>query len=79
MNLMTKLVQQNKSLALILVNQGQKFVWVYITIIIIVTCLLTEKKSTSLMLIIRVSNFQPIVVYEEYLMDLVLLNLEKYL
>ena len=76
MMLMAALVQQNKSLALILVKQEQKFVWVYITIIIIVTCLLTGKKSASLSLIIRVSNFQPIFVYEEYLMDLVLSNLE---
>ena len=76
MMLMAALVQQNKSLALILEKQEQKFVWVYITIIIIVTCLLTGKKSASLSLIIRVSNFQPIFVYEEYLMDLVLSNLE---
>ena len=76
MMLMAALVQQNKSLALILVKQEQKFVWVYITVIIIVTCLLTEKKSASLSLIIRVSNFQPIFVYEEYVMDLVLSNLE---
>ena len=42
---MAALVQQRKSLVLILVKQRQNFAWAYITIMIIVIFLLTEKKS----------------------------------
>ena len=42
---MEDLVHQRKNLALILVNQTQNFVWVYIIMLIIVICLLMENKS----------------------------------
>ena len=45
---MEDLVHQRKNLALILVNQTQNFVWVYIIMLIIVICLLMENKSLSL-------------------------------
>ena len=45
---MEALVHQRKSLVLNLVKQGQNFGWVYITIMAIVICLLTEKKSLNL-------------------------------
>ena len=46
---------------------------------IIVTCLLMEKKSLSLKLIIKILIFWFSFVYEAYIMDLVLLSLEKYI
>ena len=42
---MEALVQQRKSLSLVLVRQKQNFTSVYITFMIIVICLLTKKKS----------------------------------
>ena len=47
-----------KGLVFILVKQIQNFASVYITFIIIVTSLLMEKKSLSLMLIIKILVFQ---------------------
>ena len=55
---MKALVHQRKSLVLNLVKQGQNFGWVYITIMAIVICLLTEKKSLNLKSIIKMSIFQ---------------------
>ena len=55
---MEALVHQRKSLVLNLVKQGQNFGWVYITIMAIVICLLTEKKSLNLKSIIKMSIFQ---------------------
>ena len=45
---MEALVCQIKSLVLIILNQKQNFAWVCIIILIIVTCLLIEKKSLNL-------------------------------
>ena len=47
MILMTVLVQPRKNLILILVKQRWNFAWVCITIMLIVVCLLTEKKSVK--------------------------------
>ena len=55
---MEALVHQRKSLVLNLVKQGQNFGWVYITIMAIVICLSTEKKSLNLKSIIKMSIFQ---------------------
>ena len=41
-------MHQKKTLVLILVKQTQNFNWVYIIKLIIVTCLLIEKKSLNL-------------------------------
>ena len=56
MILMAALVQEKKNLV-ILVKQRQNFAYACITIVIIVICLLTEKESISLKLIVKVSNF----------------------
>ena len=69
----------HQSLVLILVNQKQNFVSVCIIMMIIVTCLLMEKKSLSLKLTIKMLTFQLKFFSEVYLMYLVLLSLEKYL
>ena len=45
---MEALVHQRKKLVLILVNQTQNFAWVCIIMLIIVICLLMEKKYLSL-------------------------------
>ena len=42
----------------LVVKQRQNFAWVYIIMGIIVICLLTEKKSLSLKLIMEMSTFQ---------------------
>ena len=55
---MEALVHQRKSLVLNLVKQGRNFAWVYITIMAIVICLLTENKSLNLKPIIKMSIFQ---------------------
>ena len=54
----TVLVLQQKSLVFILVKQIQNFNWVWITIMIPSICLLMEKKSIHLLLIIKMSTFQ---------------------
>ena len=63
-----------KSLVLILVKQLQNFAWVCIIMVTIVVCLLMEKKSLSLKLIIKMLTSQ----LEAYLMGLLLMSLEKY-
>ena len=68
-----------KRLVLILVKQTQNFIWVCIIMLIIIICLLMEKKSLSLKPKIKMLTFQINFVSEAYLMNLVLLNLEKYL
>ena len=50
LELMENLVLQKKSLVLILVKQGQNFVYVSITMVIIVICLSMEKKFVRLKL-----------------------------
>ena len=47
------LVHQRMSLALVLVKQGQNFAYVCIIIVIMVICLLMEKKFISLELVIQ--------------------------
>ena len=47
--------------------------------LIIVICLLMEKKSLNLKPAIKMLTFQQNFIWEVYLMDLVLLSLEKYL
>ena len=54
---MAVLVQQRKNLILILVKQTQNFAWVCIATMIIVICLLTEKKPTSLNRVMGSSTF----------------------
>ena len=54
---MEDLVNQRKSFVLFLVKQTQNFAWVYILMLIIVTCLLMEEKSLSLKLTIENANF----------------------
>ena len=53
------LVHQRKSFFLILVKQVQNFVRVCIIMMIIVICLLMEKKPLSLKLIIKMLTFNP--------------------
>ena len=77
--LMEALVQQKKSLVLILAKQTQKFAWVYIIMLVVVIGLLIEKKYLKLKLTIKMLTFQLNFVSELFLMDLVLLSLEKYL
>ena len=77
--LMVALDRQSKSLILILLKQAQNFVWVYNIMLIIVICLLIENKSLNLKLTIKMLTFQLNFVSDVYLMDLVLLSLEKYL
>ena len=70
---------QRKSLILILLRQIQNFVWVYIIVLIIIIWLLMENKSLNLKLTIKIVNFQLTFVSEVFLMDLIVLSLEKYL
>ena len=60
-------------------EKKKEIVGVYIIMLIIVICLLMENKSLNLKLIIKMLTFQLNFVSEVYLMDLVLLSLEKYL
>ena len=55
------------------------FAWVCFIMLVIVTCLLIEKKPLSLKSTMKVSTFQLSFILEVYVMDLVLLSLEKYL
>ena len=52
------LVHQRKSLVMILIKQTQNFVFVCIIMLIILICLLIEKKSLSLKSTIKNINFQ---------------------
>ena len=64
-----------KSLVMILIKHAQIFVRAYIINLIIVICLLMEKKSLSLKPTIAMLTFQLKFVSEVYLMELVLLSL----
>ena len=66
-----------KKLVLILVKQTQNFAWFYIIMVIIVICLLMERNSLSLKPTIKILTFQLSFVLEVFIMDLVLLSLEK--
>ena len=77
MNVQLMVMMEKKSV-LILLKQIQNFVGVCIILLIIVICLLMEKKPLNLKLTIKMLTFQLSFVLEEYLMDLVLLSLEKY-
>ena len=68
-----------KKFSLILVKQTQNFAWACIMMLMIVICLLMEKKYLSLKSTIKMLTFLHNFVLEVYLMDLVLLGLEKYL
>ena len=70
--------QNKKSLVLILLNKIQKFVWVYIIMLIMVIYLLMEKKYLILKPQIEMLTFQLNFVFEVYLMNLVLISLKKY-
>ena len=76
---MEDLDYQKKGLVLILLKQAQNFGRVYIIMLIVSICLLMEKKYLNLTLTLRMLTFQLNFVSEVYLMDLVLLYLEKYL
>ena len=76
--LMKALVYQHESLVLILVDRTQKFAWVNIIILIIVTFLLMENKYLSIKLTLKMLTFQINFFSKVFLMDLVLLSLEKY-
>ena len=69
LELMEDLIPPRKNLVITLVKQTQNFAWVYIKILIIDICLST----------MRMFIFQPNGVSEVFLIDLVLLNLDKYL
>ena len=77
--LMAVLVQQRKSLVLLLVKQTQTFLRLCIVMLIIVIYMLIEKKYLSLKPSMKMLTFQLNSVSELYLMDLVLLSLDKYL
>ena len=77
--LMAVLVQQRKSLVLLLVKQTQTFLRLCIVMLIIVIYMLIEKKYLSLKSSMKMLTFQLNSVSELYLMDLVLLSLDKYL
>ena len=76
---MEALVHQRKCLVLILVKKTQNFAWVYI-IMLIVICLLIEKRTLRLKSTMKKLTVQLNFVSEAYLMDLImLLSLENYL
>ena len=64
---------------MMLVKKTQNFAWVDILILIIVICLLMQKKSLNLKSKIKMLTFLLNFALEACLMDLVLLSLEKYL
>ena len=76
---MEALDHQKSSLILILVKQTQNIVWIYIIMVIIVICLLMEKRSLNIKLTIKMLTFQLNFVLEVFLMDLMLLSQEKHL
>ena len=78
MVLLEALDNQRKSLVLILVKKTQTFAHVCIIMVMIVIHLLIKKQSLSLKLTKHMVIFQLYFVLESYLMDLVLLSLEKY-
>ena len=74
LELMENLVLQKKSLVLILVKQGQNFVYISITMVIIVICLSMEKKFVRLKLTMVMLIFYLNFVEEAYLMNLAILR-----
>ena len=58
LGLIEALINQRKSLVLILVYQTTNFAWVYVMMLIIVICLLMEKNSLNLNWKIKVLTFQ---------------------
>ena len=74
LELMENLVLQKKSLVLILVKQGQNFVYVSITMVIIVIRLSMEKKFVRLKLTMVMLIFYLNFVEEAYLMNLAILR-----
>ena len=68
-----------KNFSIYFKKQTQNVAWVYIIMLIIVICLLVEKKCLSLEPAIKMLTFQHSFVWEVYLLDLVLLILETYL
>ena len=67
---MEDLNHQNKNLVLISLKQTKNFVWVCIIMLIIVVCLLMEKKYLKSKSTIKMLSFQLNFVSEVYLMDL---------
>ena len=66
-----------KGFVLFLEKQVQNFAWICIIMLIIITCLLIENKSLRLKPTTKMLTCQVSFVLEAYLMDLVLLSLEK--
>ena len=69
-----RITRYKNILVLISVKQTQNFIWVCIT-----TALLMENKALSLKPTVKMIIFELNFVSEAYLMDLVLVSLEKYL
>ena len=67
------------SISFVLVKQKQICVWVCIVMLIIVICVFMKKKPLSLKPTAKLLTFQLNFVSEVYIMDLVLVSLEKYL
>ena len=67
---MEDLNHQSKNLVLISLKQTKNFVWVCIIMLIIVVCLLMEKKYLKSKSTIKMLSFQLNFVSEVYLMDL---------
>ena len=74
--LMKTLVHQKK-ISIILLEETQNIAWVYIIMLIIVSCLLKEKKSLSFKLTIEMLTFQINFASEVFLTDWMLLSLER--
>ena len=66
---MEDLNHQSKNLVLISLKQTKNFVWVCIIMLIIVVCLLMEKKYLKSKSTIKMLSFQLNFVSEVYLMD----------
>ena len=75
--LIEALVHHKQNLVLILVTKTQSFARVQMIMLIIIICLLMEKKSLSLKPTTKMLTFQLKFNSEVYLIDLVLLSLEK--
>ena len=58
LGLMEALVNQRKSLVLVLVYQTRNFAWVYVMMLIIIICLLMGKNSLNLNWKIKMLTFQ---------------------
>ena len=79
LGLMEVLMHQKISLILILAKQTQNFARIYIKILIIVIHLLMKKKYLNLKSTIKMLTFQLNFVWDVFLIDLVLMSLDKYL